>query len=59
LVSPIRAYVVDTAYTRFASSIEYLINPERMAELRKALLDLAPDHKNIPPHSQVLLASTR
>lgn len=40
------------------AAIEYLTNPERMAELRKALLDLAPDHKTIPPHFQVLLTTT-
>jgi len=29
-----------------------------MAELRKLLLDLAPDHKTIPPYFQVLLTTT-
>jgi hypothetical protein len=29
-----------------------------MAELRKTLLDLAPDHKTIPPYFQVLLTTT-
>ena len=40
------------------AAIEYVKNPERMGELRKALLDIAPDHKTIPPYFQVLLTTT-
>jgi hypothetical protein len=36
----------------------FLTNPERMAELRKALLDLAADHKTIPQYFQRLLTTT-
>ena len=30
----------------------------RMAELRKALLNLSPDHNTTPPYFQLLLTST-
>ncbi len=54
-----RVLLIYGIYTQGSqAAIEYLINPERMAELRKALLDLAPDHKTLPPHFQVLLTTT-
>jgi hypothetical protein len=54
-----RVLLIYGIYTQGSqAAIEYLTNPERMAELRKALLDLAPDHKAIPPHFQVLLTTT-
>ncbi len=40
------------------AAIEYLKNPERMVELRKALVDLSADHKTIPPYFQALLTTT-
>jgi len=40
------------------AAIEYLKNPERMVELRKALMDTSPDHKTIPQYFQVLLTTT-
>ena len=40
------------------AAIEFVKNPERMEELRKALLDVSPDHKTIPPYFQVLLTTT-
>ena len=54
-----RVLLIYGIYTQGSqAAIEYLINPERMAELRKMLLDLAPDHKTIPPYFQVLLTTT-
>src|SRR6202011_4670906 len=54
-----RVLLIYGIYTQGSqAAIEYLTNPERMAELRKALLDLAPDHKAIPPHFQLLLTTT-
>jgi hypothetical protein len=54
-----RVLLIYGIYTQGSqAAIEYLTNPERMAELRKALLDLAPDHRTIPPHFQVLLTTT-
>ena len=40
------------------AAIECVKNPERMGELRRALLDVSPDHKTIPPQFQVLLTTT-
>ncbi len=54
-----RVLLIYGIYTQGSqAAIEYLINPERMAELRKKLLDLAPDHKTIPPYFQALLTTT-
>jgi len=54
-----RVLLIYGIYTQGSqAAIEYLTNPELMAELRKVLLDLAPDHKTIPPHFQVLLTTT-
>jgi hypothetical protein len=54
-----RVLLIYGIYTQGSqAAIEYLTNPERMAELRKSLLDLAPDHKTIPPYFQVLLTTT-
>jgi hypothetical protein len=54
-----RVLLIYGIYTQGSqAAIEYLINPERMAELRKALLNLAPDHKTIPPYFQLLLTTT-
>lgn len=54
-----RVLLIYGIYTQGSqAAIEYLTNPERMAELRKALLDLSPDHKTIPPYFQLLLTTT-
>lgn len=54
-----RVLLIYGIYTQGSqAAIEYLTNPERMAELHKALLNLAPDHKTIPPYFQLLFTST-
>jgi hypothetical protein len=54
-----RVLLIYGIYTQGSqAAIEYLTNPERMAELRKLLLDLASDHKTIPPYFQLLLTTT-
>jgi len=54
-----RVLLIYGIYTQGSqAAIEYLINPERMAELRQALLNLSPDHKTIPPYFQLLLTTT-
>lgn len=54
-----RVLLIYGIYTQGSqAAIEYLTNPERMAELRKALLQLAPDHKTLPASYQLLLTTT-
>ena len=54
-----RVLLIYGIYTQGSqAAIEYLTNPERMAELRAALLNLSPDHKTIPPFFQLLLTTT-
>ncbi len=54
-----RVLLIYGIYTQGSqAAIEFLTNPEHMAELRKTLLDLAPDHKTIPPYFQLLLTTT-
>ena len=54
-----RILLIYGIYTQGSqAAIEYLTNPERMQELRKALAGLAPDHKTVPPYFQALLATT-
>ena len=54
-----RVLLIYGIYTQGSqAAIEYLTNPERMVELRKALLDLTPDHRTIPASFQVLLTTT-
>ena len=54
-----RVLLIYGIYTQGSlAAIEYLINPERMAELRKKLLELSADHKTIPPYFQLLLTTT-
>ena len=54
-----RVLLIYGIYTQGSqAAIEFLTNPERMAELRKRLLDLAADHKTIPPYFQLLLTTT-
>ena len=54
-----RVLLIYGIYTQGSqAAIEYLTNPERMAELRAALLNLSADHKTIPPFFQLLLTTT-
>ena len=54
-----RVLLIYGIYTQGSqAAIEYLKNPEHMTELRKALMDLSPDHKTIPPYFQALLTTT-
>lgn len=54
-----RVLLIYGIYTQGSqAAIEYLTNPERMAELRAALLNLSPDHKTIPAFFQLLLTTT-
>ena len=54
-----RVLLIYGIYTQGSqAAIEYLTNPERMAELRRALQDLSPDHRTIPPYFQLLLTTT-
>jgi len=54
-----RVLLIYGIYTQGSqAAIEYLKNPEHMTELRKALMDLSPDHKAIPPYFQALLTTT-
>ena len=40
------------------AAIEFLTDPERMAELHKALTALSANHKTVPTHFQALLTTT-
>ena len=54
-----RVLLVYGVYTQGSqAAIEYLTNPERMSELRKALMQLSPDHKTVPPYFQALLTTS-
>ena len=54
-----RVLLVYGIYTQGSqAAIEYLTNPERMAELHKALLKLSPDGKTIPSYFQALLSTS-
>ena len=54
-----RVLLVYGVYTQGSqAAVEYLINPERMTELRKVLLNLSPDHKTIPQYFQALLRTS-
>lgn len=54
-----RVLLIYGIYTQGSqAAIEYLTNPERMAELRRELLKLSPDHKTVPPYFQLLLSTT-
>jgi hypothetical protein len=54
-----RVLLIYGIYTQGSqAAIEFLTNPERMTELQKTLLDLAPDHKTIPAYFQLLLTTT-
>ena len=54
-----RVLLIYGVYTQGSqAAMEYLINPERMSELQKALLNLSPDHRTVPPYFQALLTTT-
>lgn len=54
-----RVLLIYGIYTQGSqAAIEYLTNPERMADLRKALMDLSPDHRTVPTYFQALLTTT-
>jgi hypothetical protein len=54
-----RVLLIYGIYTQGSqAAIEYLTNPERMAELRAALLKVSSDHKTLPPFFQLLLTTT-
>lgn len=53
-----RVLLVYGIYTQGSqAAIEYLTNPERMAELHRSLLEISPDHQNVPQYFQVLLST--
>lgn len=54
-----RILLIYGIYTQGSqAAIEYVSSPDRLPELRKALLDLSPDHRSIPPYFQALLQTT-
>ena len=54
-----RILLVYGIYTQGSqAAIEYITNTERLAELRKTLAGLVPDHRTVPKFFQVLLSTT-
>jgi hypothetical protein len=54
-----RILLIYGIYTQGSqAAMEYVTNPERLAELHQALLDLSPDHKSVPHYFQALLQTT-
>lgn len=54
-----RVLLIYGIYTQGSqAAIEYLMDPERMAVLRKALTAQSPDHNTIPTYFQALLTTT-
>ena len=54
-----RVLLIYGIYTQGSeAAIEYLTNPERMTELGKALLELSPNRRTVPPYFQALLSTT-
>lgn len=54
-----RVLLIYGIYTQGSqAAIEFLTNPQRMAELRQALIAASPDHKTMPPYFQALLTTT-
>ena len=54
-----RVLLIYGVYTQGSqAAIEYLTNPERMSDLRKALMNLSPERKTIPPYFQALLTTS-
>jgi hypothetical protein len=51
-----RILLIYGIYTQGSqAALEYVSSPERLAELRQALIDISPDHKSVPPYFQALL----
>lgn len=54
-----RVLLIYGIYTQGSqAAIEYLMDPERMAVLRRALIAVSADHKSVPPYFQALLTTT-
>ena len=54
-----RVLLIYGVYTQGSqAAIEYLTNPERMSELKKALMNISADHTTVPAYFQVLLTTT-
>ena len=54
-----RVLLIYGIYTQGSqAAIEFLANPEKMAQLRSALAGLSKDHKAIPAYFQILLTTT-
>jgi len=54
-----RVLLIYGIYTQGSqAAIEYLLSPQRMKELRKALMDASPDHKTAPQYFQALISTT-
>jgi len=54
-----RVLLIYGIYTQGSqAAIEFLTNPERMADLRKALMELSLNHKTVPTYFQALLTTT-
>ena len=54
-----RVLLIYGIYTQGSqAAIEFVTNPERLAELRKFLMERAADKKSVPKYFQVLLATT-
>lgn len=54
-----RVLLIYGIYTQGSqAAIEFLMNPDSMAELRKALLAISPGHKTVPPYFQALITTT-
>ncbi len=54
-----RVLLIYGVYTQGSqAAIEYLRNPERMAGLHKALLNLSSDHRTVPQYFQALLTTS-
>lgn len=55
-----RVLLIYGIYTQGSqAAIEFLTNPEHLAELRRALLSVSPDHKNVPSLFQALIRQSR
>lgn len=54
-----RVLLIYGIYTQGSqAAIEYLMNPESMSQLHKALLETSRDHKTIPPYFEALISTT-
>ncbi len=54
-----RVLLIYGIYTQGSqAAMEYVTSPERLPELRQALVNIAPDHKTAPPYFQALLQTT-